>query len=384
MALEVLQELGLTPAEIKAYLALLELGQSTTGPIIDKAKISSSKIYLILDKLVFKGLASYVMKGNIKYFEATPPERILDLLKEKEEELSKQREAVKKILPELSRKLELSKNPENAAIFRGIKGLETVFYESLHKAKKGDILYVIGIPTRSDKSNRFFVKFNRERASRGIKAKQLFNEKARGELQTLLENNPLAEIRYMPEGIITPAAINVINDRTIIFPQETGDDPLIILIENKEIADSFRAQFKLLWENQTITIIGKEGPLFILKDIIDTLNQGEEELFVGLDIKKKPLFSQEAHEDYFKGLEKKNLKERVILEKGMKYIGHPRSIRKFLPKEYFTPLTYDIYGDKVATTNWEMPITTTIIKNKALADNFRVYFNSLWKIAKEK
>lgn len=55
MALEVLEELGLTKSEIKVYLALLELGQSTTGPVVDKAEIASSKIYEILEKLVNKG-----------------------------------------------------------------------------------------------------------------------------------------------------------------------------------------------------------------------------------------------------------------------------------------------------------------------------------------
>ena len=40
------------------------------------------------------------------------------------------------MLPELTRKKELSKYKENASIYKGMKGLETVFYESINLMKK--------------------------------------------------------------------------------------------------------------------------------------------------------------------------------------------------------------------------------------------------------
>ena len=61
-----LREAGLTDGEIKVYLALLELGAATTGPIIEKSGIARSIIYQILDKLMQKGLVSMVMKDKTK------------------------------------------------------------------------------------------------------------------------------------------------------------------------------------------------------------------------------------------------------------------------------------------------------------------------------
>ena len=49
---QLLEEIGLTKGEIKVYLTLLRLGETTTGKIIEKAQISSGKIYEILDKLI--------------------------------------------------------------------------------------------------------------------------------------------------------------------------------------------------------------------------------------------------------------------------------------------------------------------------------------------
>jgi len=73
MDLELLKEIGLTESETKVYLALLELGSTTKGPIVDKSQVASSKIYELLEKLIQKGLASFVVKSGTKYFEAAPP-----------------------------------------------------------------------------------------------------------------------------------------------------------------------------------------------------------------------------------------------------------------------------------------------------------------------
>ena len=49
---KLLEEAGLTEGESKVYLALLELGTTKTGPLIKKARVSSSKVYKILDRVL--------------------------------------------------------------------------------------------------------------------------------------------------------------------------------------------------------------------------------------------------------------------------------------------------------------------------------------------
>ena len=85
MDVKPLEELGLTNGEIKVYLALVKLGETTSGPIVDESGISVSKVYYVLDRLAKKGLVSHVVKNNVKHFSAATPDRLLDYLKEKEE-----------------------------------------------------------------------------------------------------------------------------------------------------------------------------------------------------------------------------------------------------------------------------------------------------------
>ena len=68
-----MRKVGLTNSEIAVYSALVKLRSSTTGPIVKEAGISSGKIYEILDKLIAKGLVSYIVKAGRKYFQLTEP-----------------------------------------------------------------------------------------------------------------------------------------------------------------------------------------------------------------------------------------------------------------------------------------------------------------------
>src|SRR3989338_7621296 len=80
MDTSIFEELGLTPAEIKIYLALLEQGVSTAGPILQKTGLQNSVVHLTLAKLLVKGFISFVKKGKVKQYRAADPKKILTLI----------------------------------------------------------------------------------------------------------------------------------------------------------------------------------------------------------------------------------------------------------------------------------------------------------------
>ena len=55
----------------------------------------------------------------------------------------------------------------------------------------------------------------------------------------------LTEVKILPKEYMTPTHISIVGDKVGIILW--SEEPLGILIENKEIADSFRSYFKLLW-----------------------------------------------------------------------------------------------------------------------------------------
>lgn len=380
MNLELLQEIGLTRSEVNVYLALLELGSSTTGPIVDKSGASSSKIYEILERLIKKGLVNYVHEGNTKHYEAANPERIVDYLEEKEKQISKQKQEVSSILPELKLKQTLSKHKSDAAIYRGMKGLETVFYETTDTLKKGDTIYVSGVPKRSEAVNRFFIKWNKYREKKGIWSHIIFDESARDDPQTFPENSPNTLMKFFPAEVETPAAINIFNDRVVIFPSETEREPLLIVIKDQDVVKSFRAQFDIQWNQQTRTYTGIEGPRIVFREIKN--GKGEVMAF-GLDYEKINTELNKEVTELIDALDKDNRKDRLIFSNFKNYRLAKQANVRILPEEYFSPLHVEIYGDKVAVIDWSEPITTVIFDKKEVADSYKKYFELLWKIAKQ-
>lgn len=242
MNTRILEEIGLTDSEIKVYLALLELGSSKKGAIVKKAGITSSKIYEVTDKLIEKGLASYVMKDNVKYFNAAPPSRIKNYLKEKESKIKEQEEDFDKILPTLELKQKLAEKETDAEVYRGWKGLQTVYNDLLDSLKPGDEFYIFGASRGIDakKVKTFYSRFNEKVIKNKIKAHIIFNENARG-------NIPNAEragkVRYLNQT--TPSEIVIYKNKTAVVLLEK--DPLTILIRGESVAKSFKAYFDVMW-----------------------------------------------------------------------------------------------------------------------------------------
>ena len=88
MDTENLERAGLTKTEADVYLVLLRLGTTSTGDVIKQGKVSRSKVYDVLERLKRRGLATEVTKNNVKYFEATDPDRIIDYLNVKKNEIN--------------------------------------------------------------------------------------------------------------------------------------------------------------------------------------------------------------------------------------------------------------------------------------------------------
>jgi predicted transcriptional regulator len=106
-----LEDLGLSQAEIKTYIALLEIGESTTGPIIERSKLQSSVVHRVIKQLIEKELVSYVVVGKNKHYQPAKPQNLVNFVETKKKRLLE-------ILPELESKQQLVKR-NTAEMFMG-------------------------------------------------------------------------------------------------------------------------------------------------------------------------------------------------------------------------------------------------------------------------
>jgi sugar-specific transcriptional regulator TrmB len=123
-----LEKIGLSEYEAKAYTTLLLIGPSKAGEISKESKIPHSKIYEILEQLSIKQLIE-TLEGRPKEFKAVSPEiALMRLIEEREKEISKLKGRVKN----LSEALKPFKFPEVTYGIWTIKGRK--WSEFLNKA----------------------------------------------------------------------------------------------------------------------------------------------------------------------------------------------------------------------------------------------------------
>jgi DNA-binding MarR family transcriptional regulator len=243
-----LERIGLTKGEIKAYLALLKLGPSAAGAVAKHSGVSRSKVYMILDKLEKKGMASHVEKRGVQHFQAVEPSKISDYLSERREELERLQKEFAIFLPQLEAYHKAQGTVQNITVYQGYKGLK-VSHEHLYlKLKRGDGYHVIGAPGADAWKNMegFWLADHRRRVAEGIGCRILFNADVEKKILEHRNRQQRCEARYMPIGMVTPAEIEVYADTTLLITIST--EPISVEIISQEIADSFRAYFDQFWK----------------------------------------------------------------------------------------------------------------------------------------
>jgi len=236
MNIEILKQVGLTNTEIKIYLALFELGPSLASKIAGKASVERAVTYHILENLIKKGIVGYVIKENRKYFSSTNPEKLLDLLKEKEI-------AVKEIIPELKRlRLPLKEEP-SIEVYKGKEGLKTVLNDVLDEKKDYLIIGYTGAAERLVKY--WFAHWQRRRVKLRIKRKVLFPFLMKGQ-ESL--KYPLTQSKFLPKNYSTPASTLIYGTDKILIFLPIQEDFTGIVIKSKEVWNSYKNTFDILWK----------------------------------------------------------------------------------------------------------------------------------------
>ena len=241
---QLLENIGLTRGEIKVYLTLLKLGETTTGKIIEEAQISSGKIYEILEKLIKKGLASYTIKEKTKYFSAASPNRILDFLHEKEKSIKEKEQELLKELPALLSIEKASKKEYETNLFKGLKGIQTAIFEALEDLREKDEVLAMGIIShKKEQYNLLWQRWHKERINKKVVCKAIFSDEDTDYFK-IFKKMRLTDVKVLTG--ITPSAIDIMGKRVLIFVY--GEEPSCLSIKNKEIAQSFTSFFETLWK----------------------------------------------------------------------------------------------------------------------------------------
>lgn len=247
MDTRVLLEIGFSPGEIKVYFALLELGETTIGPLSKKAQVTPAKIYDIIEKLIKKGLVTTIIKSGTKYFQSADPKQIIRLLNEKKNKIDEQKKEFKNLLPQIEIKKKLAEDIQTAQIYQTFEGIRTLYneiLETLKETKEDFVSFTLGGEEYQNKeSGYFFQEYDTKRRAAKIKIRLLGHESQRKFLKSITQEDKNIQVKYlqykMPTGVI------IFGDRvaTLIWK----NIPTAFVIRSKQTAQSYKQFFEDMW-----------------------------------------------------------------------------------------------------------------------------------------
>jgi sugar-specific transcriptional regulator TrmB len=234
---EALKELGLTNNEIEVYLTLLQNGSISVNTIAEKSGLHRQAVYDALYRLLEKGFVNFVLKNNKKFFQSIYPEKIEEYLKEKEQKF-------KSILPDLIKMTQLPREDTFVEVYKGKSIVRTVYIDIIKEFQKngGEVL-ISGVEERKFIEEDKIALEQHLKRLRKLKCKERILIKAG---DTSFVEGPQTEYRWIPKESFNPTPIYVYSDKlTVVI---WGNPNYAIIIKNKNLADSYRKQFNLLWK----------------------------------------------------------------------------------------------------------------------------------------
>ena len=233
-----LEEFGLTATEEKVYLALLKTGESTAAEIIKKTQLHRTTVYDVLDRLIEKGLASYILKNKIKHYSPANPSKFFDIATEEKTKAEEKQKLAKKVIANIKSIKESSDKKTSAQIFVGVKAQKTIMNDIIEVGE--DFLIFGSGGTFKEVLPLYTEQWASQRRKKNIKAKIISTKGTKAPIWKL------NQVKFISKEYQSPAVTIIYKNKVAIFIHE--EPVLIILIESKKLSQSYKNYFNLLWK----------------------------------------------------------------------------------------------------------------------------------------
>jgi sugar-specific transcriptional regulator TrmB len=245
----VLQEVGFSEKEEIVYNVLLNSGQLGIGAILKQVPYKRGDLYNILYDLRDKGVIEQTIKNSRINFKLKDPYSLVQYVEQQKNRAEQASSIVDAVLPELCEKYNLLSEKPSVTYLEGNEGIQKV-YDMVNNSGDKENLLMRSIFDNDDPEEQALIdKQKAKQRELGIKTRFLspLTEKTK---KRIYEDDAffLVERRIMQKSRFSlPAQIRIwANTVAIISMRKTK---IITVIENKDIADTFRIIFEYMWKS---------------------------------------------------------------------------------------------------------------------------------------
>jgi sugar-specific transcriptional regulator TrmB len=234
-----LMGIGMEEKEAKTYLALLDLGTAKVQDIALKAGIKRPTAYVVLESLFAKNYITKTFKQNRVLYSPEKPDILLRALKQKEDLLEQ-------AIPLLQARMKTSPVRPRVKIYEGKGGVEQV-YDEIYQSKS-----VCLFGSLKNLSEEFVGRV--DTLKKIIKSEKI-------QVRDLLTEDPkdidfgLASIGKNYEARVIGREFDLYSDGALYDDKvailSIKNDLFAVVIESKEVVDTFRSLFEIVWKMST-------------------------------------------------------------------------------------------------------------------------------------
>ena len=238
-----LTTLGFSGREARVYLALLELGPSTTTDIARKASINRTTAYPILESLAKDGLINFIGETKIQKFAAESPEKVISYLEGKVRENQENLKKAQSLLPELLSVYNIGCKPK-VKFYEGIEQVREAFEDTL--SAKGELLaYAVGTDAFDALGEEYFKNYFRKRTERSISVRCIAPDDSDSKAIIKNDTKELRQTMLVPhEKFYFSTETNIYNNKILTV---SWREKFAVIIESEEIASAQKKMFELAW-----------------------------------------------------------------------------------------------------------------------------------------
>jgi sugar-specific transcriptional regulator TrmB len=235
--------LGFSKNESKVYSSLIRFGRTGAKDIIRDTQLHKKIVYENIERLIDKGLVSFVQEGRTRFFKVADPNMLVELFEDAIDDAKKMRNAAESIASEIRTQVSQEHAKQDAVLFRGKKGIRSFYNELLREGKD---YIVFGAPGNSINimEEHFWLNFVKKKSDKKIKGRVLFNQSIKKYGEKIKDR--YTEVRYFEKDFEPMTEINIQGDRvaTIVW----SDEPVLFLIKDKLVAESYLKYFEKMWK----------------------------------------------------------------------------------------------------------------------------------------
>jgi len=248
MPFELLTQIGLSPEQAEIYLSLLENGAQSAAGLSQNTSVKRTYVYRIAEELASKGLVTQGKKGRTTMFSPNSPDFLLNLVKNKQAQMSSAETQLENALPSLKEKYKAVDTRPVVQYFEGESGLKKVFMD-IYGTKNEPVYGCAEI----EKVNKAIPEYLEKkliplRIKNKVEAKSfLTKSKATQKLAQNDSGSLRQSVLLDKEEYPLPAEIDVYEDKIAMLSFKKGRF-VGILIENEDLATSIKSIFKLAFD----------------------------------------------------------------------------------------------------------------------------------------